>query len=61
MDDVASELPLHEKALSANHDEKTRAVPILQDARESLLIPTEGVSRDANYVTQEILAFIFLR
>jgi hypothetical protein len=58
LNDVVSELPLHEKTLPANHDEKKQAVPLLREARESLPLPTECVIGDANYDTEEILSYI---
>lgn len=59
LNDVASELPLHERTLPANHDEKKQAVPLLREARESLAISPEGVIGDANCDTEEILSYIF--
>jgi len=59
LNDVASELPLHERTLPANHDEKKQAVPLLREARESLAISPEAVIGDANYDTEEILSYIF--
>ena len=59
LNDVASELPLHERTLPANHDEKKQAVPLLQEARVSLAISPECVIGDANYDTEEILSYIF--
>ena len=59
LNDVASELPLHEKTLPANHDEKRQAVPLLREAQESLFLSAECVIGDANYDTEEILSYIF--
>jgi len=36
LNDVVSELPLYEKTLPANHDEKKQAVPLLREAQEYL-------------------------
>ena len=59
LNDVTSELPLHEKTLPANHDEKKQAVPLLREAQESLPLSAECVIGDANYDTEEILSYIF--
>ncbi|MGB8952002.1 MAG: transposase [Candidatus Aminicenantales bacterium] len=60
LNDVFSELPLHEKTLPADHDEKKQAVPLLREARELLSLPTECVIGDANFDTEEILSYIFV-
>jgi hypothetical protein len=60
LNDVVSELPLHEKTLPANHDEKKQAVPLLREAQESLFLSAECVIGDANYDTEEILSYIFI-
>jgi len=59
LNDAVSELPLHEKTLPANHDEKKQAVPLLREAREALGLSPECVIGDANYDTEEILSYIF--
>ena len=59
LNDVVSELPLYEKTLPANHDEKRQAVPLLREAQESLFLSAECVIGDANYDTEEILSYIF--
>jgi len=58
LNDAVSELPLHEKTLPANHDEKKQAVPLLREAREALPLSPECVIGDANYDTEEILSYI---
>jgi hypothetical protein len=58
LNDAVSELPLHEKTLPANHDEKKQAVPLLREAREALDLSPECVIGDANYDTEEILSYI---
>jgi len=59
LNDAVSELPLHERTLPANHDEKKQAVPLLREAREALGLSPEYVIGDANYDTEEILSYIF--
>jgi hypothetical protein len=59
LNDAVSELPLHERTLPANHDEKKQAVPLLREAREALGLSPECVIGDANYDTEEILSYIF--
>jgi hypothetical protein len=59
LNDAVSELPIHEKTLPANHDEKKQAVPLLREAREALGLAPECVIGDANYDTEEILSYIF--
>jgi hypothetical protein len=59
LNDAVSELPLHERTLPANHDEKKQAVPLLREAREALALAPECVLGDANYDTEEILSYIF--
>jgi hypothetical protein len=59
LNDAVSELPLHERTLPANHDEKKQAVPLLREAREALALSPECVIGDANYDTEEILSYIF--
>jgi transposase len=57
--DTLSELPVHEKTLPANQDEKKQALPLLQELRAFFQLPVEAVAADANYDTEEILSFIF--
>jgi hypothetical protein len=60
LNDVSSELPLYEGTLPADHDEKKQAVPLLREARQSLPLPAESVTADANFDTEEILSYIFV-
>jgi len=60
VNDVVSELPLHEKTLPANQDEKRQAVPLLREAREALSLSPDSVIGDANYDTEAILSCILL-
>lgn len=56
--DALSELPVLEKTLPANQDEKKQALPLLQELRELFQLPVEVVAADANYDTEEILSYI---
>ena len=58
LNDAVSELPLYEKTLPANHDEKKQAVPLLREAREALDLSPECAIGDANYDPEEILSYI---
>jgi hypothetical protein len=57
--DAHSELPVHEKTLPANHDEKNQGLPLLQELSASFQLAVEAVVADANYDTEEILSHIF--
>lgn len=56
--DAHSELPVHEKTLPANQDEKKQGLPLLQELRASFQLSVEAVVADANYDTEEILSYI---
>jgi hypothetical protein len=56
--DALSELPVQEKTLPANQDEKKQALPLLRELRVFFQLPVEAVAADANYDTEEILSYI---
>jgi len=56
--DALSELPVHEKTLPANQDEKKQGLPLLQELRAFFHLPVAAVAADANYDTEEILSYI---
>ena len=57
--DTHSELPIYEKTLPANKDEKKQAVPLLKELASCFDFPVENVIADANYDTEEILSYIY--
>jgi len=56
--DALSELPVHEKTLPANQDEKKQGLPLLQELRAFFHLPVAAVAADADYDTEEILSYI---
>jgi len=57
--DAHSELPLHEKTLPADHDEKKQALPLLRELMSLFQLSCEAVVADANYDVENILSYIF--
>jgi len=57
--DTESELPIEEKTLPANKDEKKQAVPLLKELMSCFNLPIDNVIADANYDTEEILSHIY--
>ena len=57
--DTSTELPIIERTLPANKDEKKQAVPLLKYLASSFDLSVENVIADANYDTEEILAHIY--
>ena len=57
--DTDSELPINEKTLPANKDEKKQAVPLLKELTSYFDLPIENVIADANYDTEDILSHIY--
>jgi hypothetical protein len=57
--DTLTELPLHERTLTADQHEQKQAVSMLKELQQSCQISIKAVTADANYDTEEILSYIF--
>jgi hypothetical protein len=56
--DATSELPVHERTLPADEDEKRQAVPLLKELTTLFSLSIKYVIGDANYDTEDILSHI---
>ena len=57
--DTITELPLHERTLTADLHEQKQVVSMLKELLRSCPIPIKAVTADANYDSEEILSYIF--
>jgi hypothetical protein len=58
VNDLDSELPIVERTVQANKDEKSVGLSLLQTLCQDFSLPTEVVAGDANYDVEEILRYI---